>query len=136
MAARFILRTIPSLRFHTRIPRDSDRYKAIYKERTACERVNNIRDLADVRCLVNQAANVDRKPASILIVRLFAEQVEELAVDHCQEEIEGGVGIAHDEEQGRFLVPQGIQTQLIISGNLPKFGNIKRCKPGSAGNQY
>lgn len=30
-----------SLRFHTRIPRDSDLYKAVYKERTACERVNN-----------------------------------------------------------------------------------------------
>ena len=29
------------LRFHPRIPRDSGQYKAIYSERTACERVNN-----------------------------------------------------------------------------------------------
>lgn len=29
------------LRFQTRIPRDSDEYKSIYSERTACERVNN-----------------------------------------------------------------------------------------------
>ena len=29
------------LRFHTRIPRDSERYKTIYSERTAAERVNN-----------------------------------------------------------------------------------------------
>lgn len=29
------------LRFNTRIPRGSDEYKRIYKERTACERVNN-----------------------------------------------------------------------------------------------
>ncbi len=29
------------LRFHPRIPRDSQRYKDIYSERTACERVNN-----------------------------------------------------------------------------------------------
>lgn len=28
------------LRFHTRIPRDSEQYAALYKERTACERVN------------------------------------------------------------------------------------------------
>lgn len=30
-----------NLRFHTRIPRDSEAYKEIYKQRTACERVNN-----------------------------------------------------------------------------------------------
>ena len=29
------------LRFHPRIPRDSEQYKTIYSERTACERVNN-----------------------------------------------------------------------------------------------
>lgn len=29
------------LRFHPRIPRDSEQYQSIYKERTACERVNN-----------------------------------------------------------------------------------------------
>ena len=29
------------LRFHPRIPRDSEQYKAVYSERTACERVNN-----------------------------------------------------------------------------------------------
>ena len=29
------------LRFHPRIPRDSDQYKIIYSERTACERVND-----------------------------------------------------------------------------------------------
>ena len=29
------------LRFHPRIPRDSEQYRSIYKERTACERVNN-----------------------------------------------------------------------------------------------
>lgn len=30
-----------NLRFHPRIPRDSQEYKDIYKERTACERVND-----------------------------------------------------------------------------------------------
>lgn len=29
------------LRFHPRIPRDSEQYKIIYKERSACERMNN-----------------------------------------------------------------------------------------------
>lgn len=29
------------LRFQPRIPRDSEQYKKIYSERTACERVNN-----------------------------------------------------------------------------------------------
>ncbi len=30
-----------SLRFQPRIPRDSEKYKSIYSERTACERINN-----------------------------------------------------------------------------------------------
>mgnify|MGYP007070151845 FL=1 len=29
------------LRFHPQIPRDSEEYKKIYSERTACERLNN-----------------------------------------------------------------------------------------------
>lgn len=29
------------LRFHPRIPRGSKQYQSVYKERTACERVNN-----------------------------------------------------------------------------------------------
>ena len=29
------------LRFHPRIPRDSEEYKNIYRERTACEHLNN-----------------------------------------------------------------------------------------------
>ena len=35
------IKTNADLRFHPRIPRDSEQYKSIYSERTACERVNN-----------------------------------------------------------------------------------------------
>ena len=35
------LKNHAGLRFHPRIPRDSEKYKDIYKERTACERLND-----------------------------------------------------------------------------------------------
>ena len=35
------IRNHGDLRFHPRIPRDSEEYKQIYSERTACERINN-----------------------------------------------------------------------------------------------
>ena len=35
------IKNFSDLRFQTRIPRDSDEYKEIYRERTACERLND-----------------------------------------------------------------------------------------------
>ena len=65
---------------------------------------------------------MDREPPVVLVVRLLAQQIEKLGVDHADEEIEGAVRVAHDEEQGGLAVPQGVQLQLVISGDLPQFG--------------
>ena len=65
-----------------------------------------IRDLADVCHLIDQAPDMDRETAAVDIVRFFAEQVEKLGVRHTDEEIEGAVRIAHDQEQRRFLSPR------------------------------
>ena len=45
------------------------------------------------------------------------------------------VRVAHNEEQRRPPVSQGIQLQLIVRGDLPQLGNIEHGKPCPAGNQ-
>ena len=52
---------------------------------------------------------MNRQPPVIEIVRLVAEQVEKLALQHGYDEIEGGIRIAHNEEQRRFLVAHCVQ---------------------------
>ena len=78
---------------------------------------------------------MDRKPAAVNIVRFLAEQVEELGVHHTDKEVKGAVGITHDQEQRRFLVPKGIQFQFVICCQFPEFLDIKDGKPCSAGNK-
>ena len=50
-------------------------------------------------------------------------------------EVEGGVRVAHNEEQRRFPVAQGIQLQFIVRHDLPKLRNIEGGKAGAAANQ-
>ena len=58
---------------------------------------------------VQKAPHVNRQPPVIEIVRLVAEQVEKLALQHGYDEIEGGIRITHNEEQRRFLVAHCVQ---------------------------
>ena len=95
-----------------------------------------VRDLADVGRLVDEAPDMDREPPAVYIVRLLAEQVEELAVDHGNKEIECRVGVRHDQEQGCLPVPERIQFEFVISGDLPELRDIEGCKPRSARNKY
>ena len=72
---------------------------------------------------------MDREPPAVHIVRLFAQQIEQLGVAEGDQEIEGVVRIAHDKEQRRFPVPQGVQLQLVIGRDLPQLRNVKGRKP-------
>ena len=78
---------------------------------------------------------MDRQPASVFIIRLIAEQIEKLALEHGDHEIKGGVRVAHNEKQGGFSVAQGIKFQIVILHQIPQFLNIEWGKPGSAANQ-
>ena len=92
-------------------------------------------NLPDVGALVNQAAHMHGQASAVHVVRLFAQEVEKLGVDHADKEVERAVRIAHDEEQRRLAVAQRIQLQLIIRRQFPKLRNIKRRKPRRTGNQ-
>ena len=72
--------------------------------------------------LVKQAAHMDRQPSAVHVIGLFAQQIEKLGVHHADKEVEGAVGVRHDEEQRRFPVAQSVQFQLIVGGDLPQFG--------------
>ena len=94
-----------------------------------------IRDLADIRKLIDQAAHMHRKPPAVHIIRFFAQQVKQLRVSQADEKIEAGIRIGHDEEQRRALVSDGIQRQLIVGGNLPQFVDVKDRKSRAAAHQ-
>ncbi len=68
---------------------------------------------------------MDRQPPAVYIVRFFAEQIEQLGVDHGNQEVEGAVRVRHDEEQGRFLIAQRIQLQLIVHGEITQLLDVE-----------
>ena len=94
-----------------------------------------IRDLPDIGKLIDQAAHMHRKPAAVLVIRLFAKEVEHLAVRHGNQEVEAAVGVGHDQEQRCALFPDGVQVQLVIFRDLPQLLNVKGRKPRAAADQ-
>ena len=78
---------------------------------------------------------MDRQPPVIEIVRLVAEQVEKLALQHGNDEIEGGIGIAHNEEQRRFPVAHRVKLQFVLRHNVPQLLDIEGGEAGTAAHQ-
>ena len=74
------------------------------------------------------------KPAAVHIVRLFTQQIEQLGVAKGNEEVEGIVGIRHDDEQSSLAITQGVQLQLVIGGQVTQLLNVKGSQPCAAGN--
>jgi len=78
---------------------------------------------------------MDGQPAAVHVVCFVAKEVEQLALQHGDDEVEGGVRVAHNEEQRRFPVAQGIQLQFVVRHDLPQLRNIEGSKAGAAANQ-
>ncbi len=72
-----------------------------------------------------------RQPPAVYIIRLLTQQIEHLAVDHTDQEIEGRIRIRHDKKQCRLPVAQCIQLQLVIGRYLPKLLDIEGRKAGT-----
>ena len=94
-----------------------------------------IGDLPNVCKFVDEAADMNREPAAVHIIRLFAQQIEQLRISHADQEVETGVCVRHNQEQCCTLVPNGVQMQLVIGRNLAKLLNIKDRKACSAAHQ-
>ena len=63
----------------------------------------------DVGELIHDEMDMDREPAPVDVIGLFAEKIEELGVAEGDQEVEGIVRIGHDQKQSCFLVTQSIQ---------------------------
>ena len=79
---------------------------------------------------------MDRKPAAVDIIRFFTEEVEELAVYHADEEVEGAVCIRHDQEQHCLPVTQGIQLQFVVHSHFPDLIDVKGRESCSGADKY
>ena len=47
----------------------------------------------------------------------------------------GIVGVAHNDEQGGLAITQGVQLQLVISGQITQFLDVEGSQPCAAGNE-
>jgi len=63
-----------------------------------CHQFFQLRNLANVGTLVDQAAHMDRQLSAVHIICLVTEQIEKLGVDHADKEIKRAVRIRHDKE--------------------------------------
>ena len=79
---------------------------------------------------------MDRKSAAVNIIRFFTQQVEQLCVDHADQEIEAAVCIGHHQKQGGLFISQRVQLQFIIHGDLPDLLNVERGKTGTGRHKY
>ena len=78
---------------------------------------------------------MDGQPSAVLVVRLFTQEIEELGVDEGDQEVEGTVGVRHDEKQRCLPVSQGVQFQLVVGRDVPQFLDVKGRETGTTGNQ-
>ena len=83
------------------------------------------------------STNLDKiKASAVGVVGPFTQKVEHLRESEGHKKVIGGVRIADKEKQRRFFIPQPVKLQLVIGHDLPKLGNVKGGKSGSAANQY
>ena len=73
--------------------------------------------------------------AAVHIVGLVTQEVKKLGVYHRNQEVKGRIRIRHDEKQGRFLVAQRVQFQLIVHGEVAQFLDVEWGKPSTTGNE-
>ena len=95
-----------------------------------CDQLLQPGDLPDIGGLVYEAAHMDRQPAAIHIISLFAQQVEKLGVGHSNQKVHAVLGVAHYEEQGCLAISEGVQFQLVIGGQVPDLLNVKNRGSG------
>jgi len=84
------------------------------------DKLLQIRNLSDICRLIDQASYMHRKSPVIHIIGLLAKKIEKLRIYHGDQEIERRVVVAHNEEQSRLLVSQGIKVRFVVRSNLTK----------------
>ena len=75
--------------------------------------------------LVQNQPYMDGHPPAVFISRPVAQKVDKLALHHGKNEVKRRVRVAHNEEQGRFFIPDDVKLQLVILHQLPHFPDVK-----------
>ena len=94
-----------------------------------------LRDLADVRKLIQQASDVDRQAPSEMVISPVTQQVEQLRIHDACDEIERIIRVTDDDEQRGLPVSHQIQLQFIVAHQVSQLFDVKRCKPCATGNK-
>ncbi len=76
-----------------------------------------------------------RQLAAVHIIRLFAQEVEQLGVAQADEEVEAVVCVAHDQKKGGLSIAQGVQVQFVHCRQVTQLLNIKGCKSSATGDE-
>ena len=78
---------------------------------------------------------MNRKPSPVDIICLFTQGIEQLCINHADDEIEGVVRIRHDQEQYASPVSKLIKVQFIVTHDFTKLSDIKWRQSGSTADQ-
>ena len=57
---------------------------------------------------------MDGQPPAVHIVGLIAQQLCELGLQNGNDKVKGRIGVAHNEEQRRFLISDSIKLHFVI----------------------
>ena len=80
--------------------------------------------------------SLNGQPPAVHVVGLIAQQICELGLQNGNDKVKGRIGVAHNEEQRRFLISNGIKLHFVIRHQVAQLLDVKGCKPCTAGNQY
>ena len=79
---------------------------------------------------------MDGQPPAVHVVGLIAQQICELGLQNGNDKVKGRIGVAHNEEQRRFLISDSIKLHFVIRHQVTQLLDVKGCKPCAAGDQY
>ena len=68
---------------------------------------------------------MDRQSATVFIIRTVTQQVDKLALEHGENEVERSVCVAHNQKQHGLFIPNGVQFHFIVLHQLPHFPDVK-----------
>ena len=110
-----------------------DGYRDIPRTHGGQQLVEVIRQ-AHVRKFIHEKVHRHRQASPVLVVGQMEQLLENLGVQDGHQEIEAGVVIGNQGEQGHFFLSQAGQIQLVCGGEGGEGSEIELFQPGCQGN--
>jgi len=68
---------------------------------------------------------MDRQPTAVFIICTVTQQIDKLALEHGENEVERGIRVAHNQKQNRLFIPDGVQLHFIVLHQFPHLPDVK-----------